>query len=66
MVVTLETNKDLFEHQLELEADMLTGGIQRFRKARDRAIESGRETHMPHGRAIVARIVGDVAEGRLQ
>lgn len=63
MVVTLETNKDLFEHQLELEADMLTGGIQRFRKARDRAIESGRETHMPHGRAIVARIVGDVAQG---
>lgn len=63
MVVTLETNKDLFQQQIELEADMLTGGIQRFRRATDKAIEKGRESHLPHGRAIVARVVGAVAEG---
>lgn len=63
MVVTLETDQDLFEHQLELETDMLTGGIQRFRKARDRSIESGRESHTVHGRAIIARLVDAVAVG---
>jgi DNA-directed RNA polymerase len=63
MVVTLETNQDLFEHQLELEADMLTGGVNRFRKARDKAIEKGRESHLPHGRAIVGTVVGQVAQG---
>lgn len=63
MVVTLETDQDLIDHQLELETDMLTGGIQRFRKARDRSIQSGRESHTAHGRAIVARLVDAVAEG---
>lgn len=63
MVVTLETNQDLFEHQLMLEADMLTGGVNRFRKARDKAIEKGRESHLPHGRAIVGTVVGQVAQG---
>jgi len=63
MVVTLETDQDLIDHQLELETDMLTGGISRFRKAVDRALEKGRESHTAHGRAIVARVVDDVAQG---
>jgi DNA-directed RNA polymerase len=62
MDVTLETDQDLFQQQIELEADMLTGGINRFRKARDTAIEKGRESHMPHGRAIVGTVVGQVAQ----
>ena len=63
MDVTLETDKDLFERQLELETEMLTGGIQRFRKARDRSIDRGMESHTAHGRAIVSRIVDTVADG---
>ena len=63
MVVTLETDQDLIDHQLELECDMLTGGIKRFRKARDRSIQSGRESHTVHGRAIIARLVDDVSNG---
>ncbi len=63
MDVTLETDKDLFEQQLELETEMLTGGIQRFRKARDRSIDRGMESHTAHGRAIVSRIVDTVADG---
>lgn len=51
------------EQQFELEAEMMTGGIHRFRKARDKAIQSGRESHTAHGRAIVARIVEAVADG---
>jgi len=68
--VTLETTSDtdqqLIEQQLELETDMLTGGINRFRKAVDKAIEKGRESTTAHGRAIVARVVGDVAYGLQQ
>lgn len=63
MDVTLETDQDLIDHQLALETDMLTGGIQRFRKARDRSVEAGRESHTAHGRAIVAQLVSAVAEG---
>ena len=58
MDVTLETDEtDLFNRQIALEADMLTGGVQRFRKARDRAIETGRESTTQHGRAIIANLV---------
>lgn len=63
MDVTLETDADLYNKQIALEADMLTGGIQRFRKAKDKAIESGRESTTKHGRAIVANLVGSVAKG---
>jgi len=63
MVVTLETDQDLIDHQIELETDMLTGGIQRFRRARDKSIQSGRESHTAHGRAIIARLVDAVAGG---
>ena len=63
MDVTLETDNDLFERQLELETEMLTGGIQRFRKARDRSVDKGMESHTAHGRAIVSKIVDTVAEG---
>ena len=61
MDVTLETDDDLFNQQIALEADMLTGGIERFRKARDKAIESGRESTTMHGRAIISRLVDTVA-----
>ena len=64
MDVTLETDEtDLFNRQIALEADMLTGGVQRFRKARDRAIETGRESTTQHGRAIIANLVETVAQG---
>lgn len=63
MDVTLETDQDLIDHQLELEADMVTGGINRFRKERDRAIDSGKESHTLHGRAITARLVEAVKHG---
>jgi len=63
LVVTLETDQDLIDHQLELEVDMLTGGVQRFRKARDRSIQAGRESHTVHGRAIIASLVDDVSKG---
>lgn len=63
MDVTLETDQDLIDHQLSLEADMITGGIARFRKERDKAITSGKESHTLHGRAIVARLVDAVRDG---
>ena len=63
MDVTLETDQDLIDHQLELEADMITGGINRFRKDRDKAIERGRESHTLHGRAITATLVASVKDG---
>jgi DNA-directed RNA polymerase len=63
MVVTLETDQALIEHQLELETDMLTGGVRRFRKARDRSIQAGRESHTVHGRAIIAQLVDTVRQG---
>lgn len=51
------------EKQLELEMEMLSGGIQRFRKARDQAINSKAESRTLHGRVIVSRIVEAVAAG---
>lgn len=63
MDVTLETDQDLIDHQLSLEADMITGGISRFRKERDKAIASGKESHTLHGRAIVAKLVDAVRDG---
>ena len=63
MDVTLETDQELFNKQIALEADMLTGGIERFRKARDRAVEGGRESTTVHGRAIISRLVDEVANG---
>jgi len=71
MDVTLETTSDgfaitdqeLIDHQLELETDMITGGITRFRKERDKSIEAGKEARTAHGRAIIARLVADVCNG---
>ena len=60
MDVTLETDQDLIEHQLQLETEMMTGGIERFRKERDASIERGKESHTLHGRAIIARLVHDL------
>lgn len=63
MDVTLETDQDLIDHQLELEADMLTGGINRFRKELSKALDASKESRTAHGRAIVARLVDDVKQG---
>ena len=60
MDVTLETDQELIEHQLQLETDMMTGGIERFRRERDASIERGRESHTLHGWAIIARLVADL------
>ena len=60
MDVTLETDQDLIDHQLQLETEMMTGGIERFRKERDASIERGKESHTLHGRAIIARLVDDM------
>lgn len=51
------------EKQLQLEQEMVTGGIDRFRKTRDQAITSGKEAHTLHGRVIISRVVEAVAEG---
>jgi len=59
--VTLETEQSLIEEQLQLETDMMTGGIHRYRKITDVAVEKGKESHTPHGRAIVSRLVKTVA-----
>lgn len=60
---TSETDQQLIDLQLQLETDMMTGGIERFRKERDAAIERGKESHTVHGRAIIARLVSDLADG---
>jgi DNA-directed RNA polymerase len=51
------------ENQLELEAEMMTGGIHRFRKALDAAVSGNREGQTKHGRAILSRIIEAVSEG---
>jgi len=51
------------EKQLQLEQEMVTGGIDRYQKAKDQAINSGKESHTLHGRVIISRIVEAVAEG---
>jgi len=64
--VTLETEQKLIEEQLQLETDMMTGGIHRFRKIKDTAIDKGKESHTPHGRAIVSRLVHAVSGSVVQ
>lgn len=61
MDVTLETDQDLIDHQIQLESDMMTGGIERFRRECEASIQSGRESHTLHGRTIIARLVSDLA-----
>ena len=51
------------EKQIQLEQEMVTGGIERFRKTKDQAITSGKESHTLHGRVIISRVVEAVAEG---
>ena len=66
MDVTLETEQRLIEEQLQLETDMMTGGIHRFRKIVELAVERGKESHTPHGRAIISRLVHAVAGSVVQ
>jgi len=64
--VTLEINDnetDLIQEQLQLETDMLTGGVSRFRRTTEQAIQKGMESNTAHGRAIVIRLVKTVAQG---
>ena len=51
------------ENQLELEAEMMTGGIHRFRKALDAAVVGNREGQTKHGRIILSKIIDAVTEG---
>jgi DNA-directed RNA polymerase len=51
------------ENQLELEAEMMTGGIHRFRRALDAAVEGNREAQTKHGRVILANIIEAVSKG---
>lgn len=51
------------EKQLELEQDMLTAGIERFRRDVNQAIDKGREANTLHGRTIIATVIGETAEG---
>lgn len=51
------------ETQLSLEQEMITAGIERYRKDLDKAVASKSESRTQHGQIIVARTVGAVAEG---
>jgi DNA-directed RNA polymerase len=51
------------ENQLELEQQMLTAGIDRFRKERDTSIQKGRESNTLHGRTMIATVVANTAAG---
>jgi len=66
LVVTLETEQSMIEEQLQLETDMMTGGIQRYSKVVDVAVDKGKESHTPHGRAIVSRLVQTVTGAVVQ
>ena len=56
----------MIEEQLQLETDMMTGGIQRYSKVVDVAVDKGKESHTPHGRAIVSRLVQTVTGAVVQ
>ena len=58
----MENYDKLFEEQIQLEMDMMTGGINRFRKATDKAITQGKESNTSHGHSMVARLVDKVAQ----
>jgi DNA-directed RNA polymerase len=51
------------ETQLSLEQEMITAGIDRYRKTVDKAVTSKAESRTQHGQAIVARTVTAVADG---
>ena len=51
------------ENQLQLEQEMLTAGISRFRKEKDNAIAKGRESATLHGRAMIATVVSATTNG---
>ena len=51
------------ETQLSLEQEMITAGIDRYRKTVDKAVASKAESRTQHGQAIVARTVTAVADG---
>lgn len=51
------------ENQLQLEQEMLTAGINRFRKERDGAMSKGRESATLHGRTIIATVVSATTDG---
>jgi DNA-directed RNA polymerase len=51
------------ETQLSLEQEMITAGIDRYRKAIDKAVSSKAESRTQHGQAIVSHTVSAVTEG---
>ena len=50
------------EQQLEIEQEMVDGGIERFRKAMNQSVDSNRESRTLHGRTIIAHAVDSVAQ----
>lgn len=51
------------ENQLSLEQEMVTAGIDRYRKTVDKAVAAKSESRTRHGQAIVSRVVTAVADG---
>lgn len=51
------------ETQLSLEQEMITAGIERYRKDLDKAVASKSESRTQHGQVIVSRTVSAVAAG---
>lgn len=51
------------EDQIELEHEMVNAGIERYTKQNQKLAEKGKESSTTYGRAVIASIVEDVAEG---
>lgn len=54
---------DTLEKQLELEREMVDGGIERYRNSLNKSLEAGRESKTLHGRTITAHAIEAVVEG---
>lgn len=48
--------------QLEIEQEMIDGGISRYRRAMNQSLESNKESRTLHGRTIIAHAVDSVAQ----
>lgn len=48
--------------QLEIEQEMIEGGISRYRRAMNQSLESNKESRTLHGRTIIAHAVDSVAQ----
>lgn len=51
------------EQQLDLEREMMDGGIERYRNHLNKSLEKGKESRTLHGRTIISQAIGAVSEG---